>query len=210
MRRLWLRLIVAGTCAAFQPGSFAWAQAPGGHAPMGGQTPSTLPGQSPTARPDVMAPDSTPLQTKVDDKKFVKDAAMAALTEVEMGKLAAQKAASNSVKQFGQSTADHQTKLEAELKQIATNEKWDAPDSVDSKRQSRIDKLSNLSGAEFDRALLKELAKDLEQDLREFQFEARNGNDPGVKEFASKNLPTLQQHRDTAKNLSKEEKNRQK
>ena len=208
-RQLCLSLIAAGACVVIQPGGFALAQAPGGHAPMGSQTPSTFPGDS-TARPGAIPPDTTPAQTKVDDKKFVKDAAMSSMTEVELGKLAAQKATSDSVKQLGQSTVDDQTKLAAELKQIADTAKVDVPNAVDSKHQSRIDKLSKLSGTEFDRAILKDLTKDHEQDVREFQLEARNGSDPTVKDFATKNLPALQQNLDTAKNLSKEEKNRQK
>jgi putative membrane protein len=208
-RQLWLSLIVAGTWIIIQPGSSALAQAPGGHVSMGGQTPSNFPGDNPTARPGAM-PDNTPAQTEVDDKRFVKDAAMAALTEAEVGKLAAQKASSDFIKQFGQSTVDDQTKLETELKQVASNAKVDVPNSVDSKHQSRIDKLSKLSGPEFDRAFLKDLKKDHAQDVREFQQEAQNGSDPGVKEFASKNLPTLQQHLETAKSLSNEEKNHQK
>lgn len=208
-RQLWLSLIVAGTWIIIQPSSLALAQVPGGHAPMGGQTPSSYPGDNPTARPGAI-PDNTPAQTEVDDKRFVKDATMAALTEAEVGKLATEKASSDSIKQFGQSTVDGQTKLETELKQVAGNAKVDVPDAVDSKHQSQIDKLSKLSGPDFDRAFLKDLKKDHEQDLREFQLEAQNGSDPRVKEFASKNLPTLQQHLETAKSLSKEEKNHQK
>ena len=209
-RQLCLSLIVAGTCMLVQPGGFAIAQAPGGHTPMGGQTPSTFPGENPTARPGGIPSDNASTEAKVDDKKFVKDATMATLTEVEIGKLAAQKATSDSVKQLGQSTADNQAKLGTELRQIADNAKVDVPNAVDPKHQSRIDKLSKLSGTEFDRAVLKDLTKDHEQDVREFQLEARNGNDPAVKEFANKNLPTLQQNLETAKNVSKEEKSRQK
>jgi len=209
-RQLWLSLIVAGTWMIIQPSSSALAQVPSGHAPMGSQTPSTFPGDNPTSRPGAIPSDNTSAQAKVDDKRFVKDAAMAALTEAEVGKLATKKASSDSIKQFGQSTVDDQTKLETELKQVASNAKVDVPDSVDSKHQSRIDKLSRLSGPEFDRAFLKDLKKDHEQDVREFQLEAQSGSDPGVKEFVSKNLPTLQQHLETAKTFSKEEKDHQK
>jgi putative membrane protein len=37
----------------------------------------------------------------VDDKKFLKDSALGGMTEVELGKLAAQKASNDAVKQFG-------------------------------------------------------------------------------------------------------------
>jgi putative membrane protein len=54
-----------------------------------------------------------------------------------------------------------------------------------------VDKLSNLSGVNFDRAYIKDALKDHRQDVKEFQNEAENGSKAEVKSFASKTLPTL-------------------
>jgi putative membrane protein len=200
-RELVFTVIVAGASACVQSGGFALAQAPGSRPPMG-QTPSTSPGNNdPTARP---TPSDTQMQTKMDDKRFVKDAVMSATMEIEIGKLATEKASSDPIKQFAQATVDDQTKLTEELRKIANNEKIDIPDSIDAKHQSRVDKLSKLSGTEFDRGVVKELTKDQQHDVREFQSEAQDGADPAVKEFAARALPTLQQRMETAKNLSKD------
>jgi putative membrane protein len=202
-RQLWLGLIAAGAIACVQPGGFALGQAPGSR-PMS-QTPSTVPGNNdPAAHQNPAEPDITPAQNRVDDKRFVKDAAMSAMTEVEIAKLATERASSDSIKQFAQATVDDQNKLTEELRKIAGNEKMDVPESIDSKHQSRVDKLSKLSGTEFDRTMIKDMTKNHQQDVREFQSEAQGGADPAVKEFASKSLPTLQQHLETAKSLSKE------
>ncbi len=136
-----------------------------------------------------MPGENTPTTTRVDDKKFVKDAALGGMTEVELGKLAAQKASSDAVKQFGQKLVDDHTKANDELKQVASNDKFPIPDSLDSKHQSKIDKLSKLSGPNFDKAFLKDQVKDHEKDVSEFQSEAQAGSDPNVKQFASKTLP---------------------
>ncbi len=141
--------------------------------------------------------------TKVDDKRFVKDAAIGGMTEVELGKLATEKGSSDAVKQYGQKLIDDHTKSNDELKQIASAENVNIPSSLDSKHQSRIDKLSKLSGPNFDKAFLKDAVKDHEQDISEFQNEAQGGSDPNVKQFASKNLPVLQEHLTAAKDLSK-------
>jgi len=50
---------------------------------------------------------------KVDDKKFAKDVALTAMVEVELGKLAAQKASSDDIKQLGQKIVDNHTALPA-------------------------------------------------------------------------------------------------
>jgi len=141
--------------------------------------------------------------TKVDDKKFVKEAALGGLTEVELGKVAAEKASSPEVKQFAQKMVDDHTKANEQLKQIASKSNIPIADTLDSKHQSRIDKLSKLSGPDFDKAYVKDQVKDHEKDVKEFQAEAQGGTDPNVKSFAASTLPVLQEHLDMIKNLNK-------
>jgi len=128
---------------------------------------------------------------------------MGGLTEVELGKVAAQKGASDGVKQFGQKMVDDHTKANDQLKEIATKENMEMPTTLDSKHQSRVDKLSKLSGAAFDKAYMKDQLKDHEQDVKEFQMEAQNGHDPNIKQFATTTLPVLQEHLNMVKDLSK-------
>jgi len=111
--------------------------------------------------------------SKVDDKKFVKDAALGGMTEVELGKVAAQKASDEKVKEFAQKMVDDHSKANENLKQIASKSNIQVPNSLDSKHQSRIDKLSKLSGQEFDKAYIKDQLKDHETDVREFSEEAK-------------------------------------
>jgi putative membrane protein len=56
-----------------------------------------------------------------DDKKFIKEAAHGGMMEVDLGKLAAQKAMSDEVKQFGQRMADDHSKANDELMQLASS-----------------------------------------------------------------------------------------
>jgi putative membrane protein len=169
--------------------------------PSMGQTGRTNPATSPQTQPTA---NPTQMQTsmKADDKKFVRDAAIGGMTEVELGKLAAEKGSSDGVKQFGQKMVDDHTKANDELKKVAGAQSLSVPDSIDSKHRSRIDKLAKLSGAEFDRAYIKDQLKDHQQDVREFQDEAQNGNIPAVKDFAAKTLPTLQEHLTMVKDLN--------
>jgi len=143
------------------------------------------------------------MDNKIDEKRFVKDALLGGMTEVELGKVALEKASGDAVKQFAQKMMDDHSKANEELKQLAAKEGINVPDALDSKRQSRIDKLAKLSGADFDRAYIKDQVKDHQNDVREFQAEAQNGNDPGVKEFASKTLPVLEEHLRMVKELDK-------
>jgi putative membrane protein len=56
-----------------------------------------------------------------DDRKFVMEAAHGGMMEVELGKLATQKAMSDDVKQFGQRMVDDHSKANDELMQLASS-----------------------------------------------------------------------------------------
>lgn len=207
-RTFFAGLVSAGAFLLIQPGL---AQIPGGANPGGvpGQgpaTPSTFPSQGQGPTPGVGGPQGTsapPAPQRFDDKKFAKDAALTAMSNVELGKLAAQKAASPDVKQFGQKVAEEQSKTTGQLKDVATKENLSIPGELDAKHQSRIDKLSKLSGQQFDKAYLKDQLKNEQSQLRDFSDEAKGGTDPAVKAFAAGTLPALQQQVELAKNLSK-------
>ncbi|HZR29861.1 MAG TPA: DUF4142 domain-containing protein [Terriglobales bacterium] len=128
------------------------------------------------------------------DKKFVENAAKGGEAEVELGQLAVQKASSPEVRQFGQRMVDDHTKANQELQQIAS-QKGITPDTqLTPKDQKLKDRLSNLSGSQFDKAYMKAMVNDHKEDVAEFQKEARNGKDDDVRSFASKTLPTLKEH----------------
>lgn len=192
----------------------ATAQSPG-QSPS--QSPSSTP-QSPSSRPSspdmngpagsgsANGPDATTMTKKVDEKKFVQDAALGGMAEVELGKLATQKASSDAVKQFGQKMVDDHTKANDQLKEVASKQNIGIPDSLDSKHQSRIDKMSKLSGPDFDKAYVKDQLKDHKKDVSEFKNEAENGSNPNIKQFASTTLPVLQEHLNMVQDLNKNEK----
>jgi putative membrane protein len=128
------------------------------------------------------------------DRDFLMDAAMGGLMEVELGRLAAQQGASDAVKQFGQRMVDDHSKANTELMTLATSKGVTLPTAIDDKHRQEVTKLSAMSGADFDRAYSKMMLKDHEKDVSEFEKQSMKGTDPDVKAFASKTLPTLQEH----------------
>jgi putative membrane protein len=55
-------------------------------------------------------------------------------------------------------------------------------------------KLEALSGEAFDKAYIKDMTKDHEEDIKEFNKEAASGRDPDAKVYAATTLPTLEAH----------------
>ncbi len=136
------------------------------------------------------------------DKKFVTDAAQGGMAEVELGQLATEKASSPDVKKFGQRMVDDHTKAGDELKGIASSKGIQVPDKLSAKDEMTKQRLSKLSGEQFDKAYMSDMVKDHTKDVADFQRESKSGMDPQVKEFAAKTLPTLQDHLKQAKELA--------
>ena len=136
------------------------------------------------------------------DRNFVMEAAMGGMAEVELGKLATQKATSDAVKQFGQKMVDDHSAANSELTQLAAAKGLTLPTELDAKHRADITRLSKLSGAAFDGAYSKAMLDDHVKDVAAFEKESTSGTDPEVKAFATKTLPTLKQHLEMARSLN--------
>lgn len=135
------------------------------------------------------------------DFKFVMAATEGGKTEVVLGQLAAKNAADPSVKDFGaQMVRDHQAAND-QLAQVVSLKGATVSDTPSARENRTINRLQNLNGAEFDRAYIKDMVADHKKDVKEFQKEANDGDDAEVKAFASKTLPTLQEHLRMAQDL---------
>jgi putative membrane protein len=137
------------------------------------------------------------------DQKFVKEAAQGGLAEVELGKLAQDKGSSEQVKSFGKRMVDDHGKANDELQTLAKNKNITLPNDLDAKDKALKDRLSKLSGAQFDRAYMSAMLRDHRKDISEFRTESNSGHDPDVKAFAAKTLPTLEDHLKLAQQTEK-------
>ena len=135
------------------------------------------------------------------DRKFVMEVARGGMAEVELGKMAAEKGASDAVKQFGKRMADDHGKAAEELKQIAQQKGLTLPADLDPKHKQLRDRLAKLNGAEFDKAYANEMVKDHKKDVADFRREAKGAKDPDLKAWAGKTLPTLEEHLKQAQDM---------
>jgi len=136
------------------------------------------------------------------DKGFAMKAAMGGMTEVQLGQMATQKASSEDVKKFGQRMVDDHSKANEELKAWASGKGVTLPSGPDAKQKSMMDRLSKLSGADFDREYMKAMVKDHKEDISLFERQASSGRDTELKSFAGKTLPTLREHQTMANDVA--------
>jgi putative membrane protein len=128
------------------------------------------------------------------DTTFLSKAAQDDLTNAVFGKLGAQKATNPKVKQFGQRMVDDQARINDQLHALVTNKGVALPTALDPERNAVKNHLATLTGVAFDRAYMKDMLKDQKHGLAAFRHEAGHGADPDVKAFASRMVPTLEEH----------------
>ena len=128
------------------------------------------------------------------DKEFVMKAAMGGMAEVELGKVAEKKAGNPEVKSFGKMMVSDHGGANKKLKEIASSKGIALTKALDSKHEAQMEKLSKLSGDEFDKAYIKAMINDHEDTIALFKKAVSGADDAQIKEFASETLPTLQAH----------------
>jgi putative membrane protein len=138
----------------------------------------------------------------MNDPDFVTEAAVGGMAEVELGRLAANKAQNPEVKKFAQQMIADHTKSNNELKTLAGGKNMTLPTELDAKHKSTMTELQGLSGAAFDKAYIAGQLADHERTVKLFQGQSQSGTDAEIKAFAAKNLPALQMHLEMVRNLN--------
>jgi predicted outer membrane protein len=136
------------------------------------------------------------------DRKFMMTAAMGGMAEVEMARLALQKSASDSVKQYAQKMIDDHTMAGDELKRLASMKGVTLPAQPDAKHMSMMAKMQKLSGMGFDMMYVKEAGVKAHEKMEKlYMKESMSGMDMDAKAFASKTLPTVRMHLQMAREM---------
>ncbi len=133
-------------------------------------------------------------ETAPADRTFITKAAKDSMAEIELGRIAQQKAASEEVKRFAERMVADHGKASEELQKIAGGRGVTLPTEVDKGQKAHADKLQRLSGAEFDRAYMKHMVDDHRKAIAEFEKASKGAKDPEVKGFAESKLPALKEH----------------
>lgn len=141
----------------------------------------------------------TSSQLSASDMRFVKEAAQGGIMEVKMGYMGVQNGQGSQVKNLGQKLIQDHTAANKELEQLAARKGVVVPQELDPHHQQELDRLSKLTGAQFDQAFIQHAVTDHQKDIKKFQTAAEKATDQDLRAFAQRTLPVLQQHLDMAK-----------
>ncbi len=128
------------------------------------------------------------------DKIFLRKVSEGGLAQVQLGKLASQKASSSDVKKLGQKMVDDHTALTRELEPLAQGMGLKAPSRMNKVDQAEYSKLNGLSGTDFDKEYLTFETQDHRKDLREFKREEASTTDSALKDAAGQGEKMIAGH----------------
>jgi len=148
---------------------------------------------------------------------WVEDRLMGGMAEVKLGELASTKAQNAHVKAFGRTMVQDHTKAGEELKQIASQLNIQPPVQLDDDHRDKVERLSKLQGAEFDREYINMMVDDHEKTLNALEdrlekqgddenprYTPKTSDDPSesrLNRWAAQTVPTVRQHLQKARQL---------
>jgi putative membrane protein len=133
------------------------------------------------------------------DKDFLVNAASSGGWEVATGKMAEGKAQSDATRNLAARMSAYHSQTNKEVVDLA--KKKGLAISTENIKPQQLS-----GGPKFDKQYLTLMEQDHQQTIRAFEKEAASGNDPEIKAWAAKTLPTLKEHLSMVTNaLSKAE-----
>lgn len=138
-----------------------------------------------------------------NDSQFVTDMAVGGMTEVRLGELASKNGERQDVKDFGKKMVADHGKANNELMDLAKKKGWTLPADIDSKHQAVVDKLSKLSGKDFDKQYISDMIDDHEKDVKMVKDSLPKLSDADLKAWANNALPVMEGHLEEIKAISK-------
>jgi putative membrane protein len=144
-------------------------------------------------------------QTRVPSTEdFVKKVAISDMMEIQSSQLALSREPDVDTKPFAERMVKDHEETSRQLKNLVNSGKVSGPlpTSLDSDHQKKYDELKSKSGKEFDRAYDQMQLQGHEEAVALFEQYAQGGDNPELKAWAAKTLPTLKEHLAMAKKLS--------
>ncbi|MDQ2753831.1 MAG: DUF4142 domain-containing protein [Bacteroidota bacterium] len=137
------------------------------------------------------------------DKQFMMEVGAGGNTEIAASKVAMDRSSNDRVKAFANMMITDHTKAGDELKSIASAHSVTLPDSVMQKQHAELNNLRSVSAKSFDKAYINMMVKDHKETVDKFQMAAQKCDASDLKAFASKTLPTIKMHTDSASAMQK-------
>lgn len=132
------------------------------------------------------------------DANFLVKAANIGQAEVELARLALERATSEPVKEHAKRMLEEHRQANEKLNEIASGKNFPLPDQLTGVHRNLVQELRDEKPADFDEAYMQAQVGEHKAAVALFRDEKNEGKDPQLREFAGNQLPTLEQHLENA------------
>lgn len=146
---------------------------------------------------------ATSVVTDEKSTTFLTKSTNSGLAEVQLAKLAQQKASIDAVKNFASMLERDHTAVNEQVKNLATARNVSLPSAPSEDKQKMYTDMEKMTGKAFDKEYISMMIKAHGDGIDLFEDTKANASDIDVKNFADKTLPTLKMHLDSAKAIQK-------
>jgi len=148
---------------------------------------------------------STTNNVVTDEKssEFLKKVTNSGMAEVQLAKLAQQKATIDAVKNFAAMLERDHTAVNQQVKSLADQRSVAIPSTISDDKQKMYADMEKMTGKAFDKDYISMMVKSHNDGISLFEDTRANASDIDVKNFADKTLPALKMHLDSAKAIQK-------
>jgi len=162
-------------------------------------------GMPPVTAPDPVAPLSDTAVSgaiTASPLRFFQESVSDGLLGVTLGEMAQQKASSAAVKDFGTRMVKDHSEANTKLTSMAARKGINLSTELMPEHQALIDKLTGLSGEQFDKEYMAAMTNDHTSAVQNYELQAKIGVDAETRDFANETLPVLREHLKIAKDIA--------
>lgn len=149
------------------------------------------------------ASSTTSVVTDEKSSEFLKKVTNSGMAEVQLAKLAQQKATIEAVKNFASMLERDHTSVNGQINTLAGQRNVALPTAPSDDKQKMYTDMEKMTGKAFDKEYISMMVKAHNDGVALFEDTKTNAADVDVKNFADKTLPTVRMHLDSAKAIQK-------
>ena len=149
------------------------------------------------------SPGTTGVVTDDAGNNFLTKSANSGMAEVQLAKLAQQKATIDAVKSFAAMLERDHSAANEQVKTLANQRNVTLPAAPSDDKQKMHADMEKMSGKAFDKEYISMMVKSHNDGIDLFESTRSKTSDNDLKNFAEKTLPTLRMHLDSAKAIQK-------
>jgi predicted outer membrane protein len=136
------------------------------------------------------------------DSIFMRRAHLRGLEEVELGTLAAQKAANKALRALAQQIVEERGGANEALRLFADGQQITLPAALDSARRAEVDRISRLAVPDLERACVQAMVRINDADVADFQDQSRAAQEVELQAWVFDTLPLLEDEQDQIHQLA--------